>query len=49
MLPSYNQESYSDYEWQQSNFCERFEARTHFISELNTNVVPNRTVVVDSD
>ena len=37
----------------QSYYCERFEPRSHFKSRLSlivrVNVVPNRTVVVDSD
>ena len=35
------------------SYCERFEPRSHFKSRLSlivrVNVVPNRTVVVDSD
>ena len=42
-----------DYEWQQSNFCERFKLRSHFISRLSmivpVNVVLNSKVVVDCD
>ena len=37
----------------QSYYCDRFEPKSHFKSRLSLivrlNVVPNRTVVVDSD